>query len=135
MLRYTTGPEPLALQLITTPPWSGAVTVLAWLRVEEYSGLTGRKGTTVASDTRVLWFWVTSHTEGRIAGGEERGQMGYTGKDVMSRAAESHTSVRDRLKTHLFRVHLDSAYPVPPLLLVVCCTSWHYTISAYTIST
>ena len=35
---------------------------LAWLRVEEYSGFTGRKGTTVVSVTRVLWFCVASHT-------------------------------------------------------------------------
>lgn len=29
---------------------------LAWFLVEEYSGLTGRKGTTVVSVTSVLWF-------------------------------------------------------------------------------
>lgn len=34
----------------------------AWLRVEEYSGFTGRKGTTVVSVTRVLWFCVANHT-------------------------------------------------------------------------
>lgn len=33
-----------------------------WLRVAEYSGLTGRKGTALRSVTRVLWFWVVSHT-------------------------------------------------------------------------
>lgn len=35
---------------------------LAWFRVEEYSGLTGRKGTTVVSVTKVLWFCVASQT-------------------------------------------------------------------------
>lgn len=35
---------------------------LAWLRVEEYSGLTGRKGTAVVSVTKVLWFCVASQT-------------------------------------------------------------------------
>lgn len=30
--------------------------------MDEYSGLTGRKGTTVVSVTSVLWFWVASHT-------------------------------------------------------------------------
>lgn len=35
-----------------------------WLRVAEYSGLTGRKGTALRSVTRVLWFWVVSHTGG-----------------------------------------------------------------------
>lgn len=34
----------------------------AWLRVDEYSGFTGRKGTTVVSVTRVLWFCVANHT-------------------------------------------------------------------------
>lgn len=38
---------------------------LAWFRVEEYSGLTGRKGTTVVSVTRVLWFCVASQTSRR----------------------------------------------------------------------
>lgn len=28
----------------------------------EYSGLTGRKGTALRSVTKVLWFWVVSHT-------------------------------------------------------------------------
>lgn len=36
--------------------------VFTWLRVAEYSGLTGRKGTALRSVTRVLWFWVVSHT-------------------------------------------------------------------------
>lgn len=35
---------------------------LTWFRVAEYSGLTGRKGTALRSVTRVLWFWVVSHT-------------------------------------------------------------------------
>lgn len=38
------------------------VAKLAWFLVDEYSGLTGRKGTTVVSVTSVLWFWVASHT-------------------------------------------------------------------------
>ena len=38
------------------------VFVFTWLRVAEYSGLTGRKGTALRSVTRVLWFWVVSHT-------------------------------------------------------------------------
>lgn len=38
---------------------------LAWFRVEEYSGLTGRKGTTVVSVTKVLWFCVASQTSQR----------------------------------------------------------------------
>lgn len=38
---------------------------LAWFRVDEYSGLTGRKGTTVVSVTRVLWFCVASQTSQR----------------------------------------------------------------------
>lgn len=38
------------------------VTPLAWFLVDEYSGLTGRKGTTVASVTSVLWFCVANHT-------------------------------------------------------------------------
>lgn len=36
--------------------------VFTWLRVAEYSGLTGRKGTALRSVTKVLWFWVVSHT-------------------------------------------------------------------------
>lgn len=36
---------------------------VTWLRVAEYSGLTGRKGTALRSVTSVLWFWVVSHTE------------------------------------------------------------------------
>lgn len=36
--------------------------VFTWLRVAEYSGFTGRKGTALRSVTRVLWFWVVSHT-------------------------------------------------------------------------
>lgn len=39
--------------------------LLAWFRVDEYSGLTGRKGTTVVSVTRVLWFCVASQTSQR----------------------------------------------------------------------
>lgn len=38
---------------------------LAWFLVDEYSGLTGRKGTTVVSVTRVLWFCVASQTSQR----------------------------------------------------------------------
>lgn len=38
---------------------------LAWFRVDEYSGLTGRKGTTVVSVTRALWFCVASQTSQR----------------------------------------------------------------------
>lgn len=34
----------------------------AWFLVDEYSGLTGRKGTTVVSVTSALWFCVASHT-------------------------------------------------------------------------
>lgn len=34
----------------------------------EYSGLTGRKGTALRSVTRVLWFWVASHTVGEEQG-------------------------------------------------------------------
>lgn len=30
--------------------------IFTWLRVAEYSGLTGRKGTALRSVTRVLWF-------------------------------------------------------------------------------
>lgn len=33
-----------------------------WFLVDEYSGFTGRKGTTVVSVTSVLWFWVASQT-------------------------------------------------------------------------
>lgn len=45
----------------------------AWLRVEEYSGFTGRKGTTVVSVTRVLWFCVANHTTNNIANNEADG--------------------------------------------------------------
>lgn len=38
---------------------------LTWLRVAEYSGLTGRKGTALRSVTSVLWFWVVSQTGGK----------------------------------------------------------------------
>ena len=44
------------------------------------------------------------------------------------RTTESLTSIRKRLKTHLFRVHLDSIPPFSPLFVcfaIVCCTSWH----------
>lgn len=49
-----------------TPPrgWLGVIVscTVTWLRVAEYSGLTGRKGTALRSVTSVLWFWVVSHT-------------------------------------------------------------------------
>lgn len=35
---------------------------ITWLRVAEYSGLTGKKGTALLSVTSVLWFWVVNHT-------------------------------------------------------------------------
>lgn len=50
-------PQILPVTLQTEP--------LAWFRVDEYSGLTGRKGTTVVSVTRVLWFCVASQTSQR----------------------------------------------------------------------
>lgn len=42
--------------------WIYKVASLAWFLVDEYSGLTGRNGTTVVSVTRVLWFCVANHT-------------------------------------------------------------------------
>lgn len=44
--------------------------LLTWFRVAEYSGLTGRKGTALRSVTRVLWFWVASHTVGEGQGAD-----------------------------------------------------------------
>lgn len=38
------------------------VYMFTWLRVAEYSGLTGKKGTALRSVTSVLWFWVVSQT-------------------------------------------------------------------------
>lgn len=45
---------------------------LTWLRVAEYSGLTGRKGTALRSVTSVLWFCVVSQTAGRHLVSEPR---------------------------------------------------------------
>ncbi len=42
---------------------SSKMLCVTWLRVAEYSGLTGKKGTALRSVTSVLWFWVVSHTE------------------------------------------------------------------------
>lgn len=42
--------------------WRQTRVCITWLRVAEYSGLTGKKGTALLSVTSVLWFWVVSHT-------------------------------------------------------------------------
>ena len=74
-----------------TTPWRGACACvarrtvecvsaaarLAWLRVEEYSGFTGRKGTTVVSVTRVLWFCVANHTADRRKSAQQSGPGQY----------------------------------------------------------
>lgn len=47
------------------------------MRVAEYSGLTGRKGTALRSVTNVLWFCVVSHTAGRGSVGGAPTPMGW----------------------------------------------------------
>lgn len=51
-----------------------SVRMFTWLRVAEYSGLTGRKGTALRSVTRVLWFWVVSHTGGTNIGQKNKSE-------------------------------------------------------------
>lgn len=62
---------------------------LTWLRVAEYSGLTGRKGTALRSVTSVLWFCVVSQTAGRHPvsdpGAHRAGAPGHAGCRARSR--------------------------------------------------
>lgn len=51
------------------------------MRVAEYSGLTGRKGTALRSVTSVLWFCVVSQTAGRHLVSEPGGHRGWTPPD------------------------------------------------------
>ena len=55
----------------------------------EYSGFTGRKGTALRSVTRVLWFWVASHTvgegQGRTGVSVYRSQLLYIQNSVSNK--------------------------------------------------
>lgn len=81
---------------------------LAWFRVEEYSGLTGRKGTTVVSVTKVLWFCVASQTS-RKKGAERESQhpRGGTAHAPGGRPGEAHLEANARESTSLHMGYED----------------------------
>ncbi len=84
---------------------------ITWLRVAEYSGLTGKKGTALRSVTSVLWFWVVSHTE--------RNKMDIYKQDKYKQTDSDVVDLRfQRARIHPSR----SVYVWPPASLLALLT-------------
>jgi hypothetical protein len=114
-------PQILLLVTFQTEP-------LAWFRVDEYSGLTGRKGTTVVSVTRVLWFCVASQTSQRKEPETEShhtwgatAPVGGTAHALLGRLGEAHSEANTRKSTCRHTHYEDSRNWASETLRLAAC--------------